>query len=1243
MFEKIFESEYKRDDFKIFLEWFLPDFKYRLEQYSEKSSVKILGKCPNLEGGFQVFEIDKNDASLVAKSTLSDEIFNMMDKRLCKRALAVFYNDKGEWRFSLLEIDVYTKEKSDKKRYSFLVGKDTKVKTAERMFLSESEEYGKIKKRKRGDEDFTEWDDLKYRFSKEVLSKEFFKELYDWYLWAVQTTKYPNGTVKNNNSSEKYVETYIDYGKDREKLKEHIIRLITRLMFIWFIKQKPIELIPDDFFTENKLNDILNDFEENNSTYYHGILQNLFFATLNRPIVDEDTKENLRGWANNGKKSQNEFYGIKNLFRDNINNSLFKDKQKVENLFNKVPYLNGGLFECLDDFDEQDESAVFYRDGFSRVPERRPTVPNYLFFSEKPKSVLLKEYIYNKKENEWQSEKKEIQGIINIFEKYNWTIDENTDEDVALDPELLGKVFEKLLGTYDPMTSEMARKNSGSFYTPKWVVDYMVEESLNEYLKDKKDKVEALKLIKILDPACGSGAFPYGILNGIIKILKQQDRDLENDKERLYREKLHFIENCIYGVDILPIAVQITKLRFFISLICEQKPTDNAEDNFGIKVLPSLETKFVCADSLIDLSFSMPNESFLLECKKELYNLRRKIVKADTFKKKMSLREKDRKLCKDILNHYSRDIFRNFLIESYKKEIEELKPDTELPENYQEQQRQGNLFYNDRAENIFQIDVNKAKRDYANERIKFLKTLIKRIESGDNADAESNFKKIISWDPYNQNKKADVFNAEWMFGFKDGFDIVIGNPPYVRQERLGQEYKEKLALQFPIIANGVADLYVYFYGAGLKSLKKEGVLIYITLNKYLKTKYGLELRNELAKNYDVDEIIDFFELPVFEASTDTSITKILNRGPISETKYFPVKILEGLDLNRLKKGTYQKVIKDDNEWKVIDNSSEENILEKIYDNTIVLKEFVNNKIYRGITTGANKVFILDKEISSKLLNSESRDLIKPYAESTDIQKYNLKDKYKYFLATGYDINVKSKYPTAYKYLKQFEDKLKDRQDKGANWWNLRACAYYPDFESPKLIYIHTAVKHQFYFDNEGRYINNSCYMIISDSKFLFAFLNSKLFEWFKKIKFVAYGDAKGKGRAKLDYNKMVTVPIKKISLEQQQPIINLVNKNLKNHSIDAKIEWKINFLIYKLYNLSYKEMKIIDPDIFSITNVEQEQQPIMEKINQIFSKIEEQDSEAEVRTLERDIDELVYGLYGLTEEEIKVVEGKIEK
>ncbi len=191
------------------------------------------------------------------------------------------------------------------------------------------------------------------------------------------------------------------------------------------------------------------------------------------------------------------------------------------------------------------------------------------------------------------------------------------------------------------------------------------------------------------------------------------------------------------------------------------------------------------------------------------------------------------------------------------------------------------------------------------------------------------------------------------------------------------------------------------------------------------------------------------------------------------------------------------------------------------------------------------------------------------------------------MATGYDIDIPKKCPSAYRFLKQFEEQLMKRLDKGRNWWNLRACNYYNAFEKPKIIYMHTAKKHEFYLDTEGYYVNNSCYLIVSGDKFLLSFLNSKLFEWFKRLKFVAYGDAEGGGRCKLDYNKMINVPIAKISNSDQQPFVTIVDHILaitkdddypQNPQKQAKVkalEGESDQMVYQLYDLTEEEIRIV--------------------------------------------------------------------
>lgn len=468
----------------------------------------------------------------------------------------------------------YEKISTNTKRYTYLLGEGRGCRTAVEQFCV-------LKNSKQTLSDITA------AFSVEALTKQFYKDLFEWYQWVIEPSSnvsFPNNTAIEND--------------DREDLETKIIRLITRVMFVWFIKQK--DLVPSKIFDIDYLRTILKDFDPYSKTagnYYNAILQNLFFATLNRAIEDE--QGNKRRFATNVKKD------IKTLYRYAEMFSISEDE--VINIFAEVPFLNGGLFECLDKTKKIDGvEQAFNHDGFSRNDKRfadgryrnRAVVPNNLFFEPE-------------------------KGLISILSRYNFTIEENSPEEqqVALDPELLGKVFENLLGAYNPETKETARNQSGSFYTPREIVNYMVDESLIAYLGDTPlvrslfeqdfsfDKNHAddyiliadkLKRIKIIDPACGSGAFPMGLLNRMVDILLRI-----SPNEKVYDLKLAIIENCIYGSDIQRIATQITKLRFFISLICNCEK-DVTKPNFGIPTLPNLETKFVAANSLISKKNKIP-------------------------------------------------------------------------------------------------------------------------------------------------------------------------------------------------------------------------------------------------------------------------------------------------------------------------------------------------------------------------------------------------------------------------------------------------------------------------------------------------------------------------------------------------------------------------------------------------------------------------------------------------------------
>ena len=808
---------------------------------------------------------------LVDKYIDHDRYHGILAFYYCKDAAC--HVSTGEYRMSFIssepKIDAdgnFLIEQTEPKRYTYVLGENEKTKTpADRL---------KIIAGKNGKASL---EDVKNAFSVETLTKEFYKELSDWYFWALQNVEFPN-----------------DLGQDEEINKStSVIRLITRLMFVWFLKQK--KLIADELFETEELEKMLNYNDKTGSTFYKAILQNLFFATLNTEMGEK-------------RKFVNRQSGIQGFYRYE---RFFKNKERfIELTKDKTPFLNGGLFESLDkNVGEENEMRI---DCFSnRIDkEKLLKVPDFLFFGEEKQIDLNK--IYDTRGKTYK-----VRGLIDILKTYNFTIEENTptDIEVALDPELLGKVFENLLASFNPETQTTARKQTGSFYTPREIVDYMVNESLKAYLseprfsQDSKDFqdynttiemlfsgnpvnlenlnkivvqtiIQTLNEIKILDPACGSGAFPMGILQKMVQILQTLDPDnthwrevqkqkaiketeqaynigdKEERQKRLldideafdnnasdYGRKLFLIENCIFGVDIQPIAVQISKLRFFISLICEQTP-DNSKQNLGIRPLPNLETKFVAANSLIGLNKPQQGVLGMSEIEpleKELAQVRHKHFSARTPETKRKYREKD-----DELRH------------KIAKKLKEIG------------------YANDTAE------------------------------------------KIAQWNPYDQNIYAEWFDIEWMFDVKEGFDIMIGNPPYVNVKN------DKIYSNFKTFQ--CFELYAYFFEKGIELLKQKGVISFITGSLYIKGVKFQPLRKYLT--------------------TNTTLLHLINEGDkIFENVKMPTSVFIGKkDINV--------------NWKLEDINVEFSLLKKMEDNTVSISQIA--KIMRGLEFGRDRINDIDE-------------------------------------------------------------------------------------------------------------------------------------------------------------------------------------------------------------------------------------------------------------------------------------------
>ena len=993
----------------------------------------------------------------------------------------------------------YEKISTDTKRYTYLLGEGRGCHTAIKQF-------GKLKESKQALTDITE------AFSVETLTKQFYKDLFEWYQWAIDDST--QVTFPNNITTE---------DDDRDDVEKKVIRMITRIMFVWFIKQK--ELVPNRIFDIEYLSTILKEFDPYSTTvgnYYNAILQNLFFATLNCAIEDE--KGNTRKFATSTKRDVKTLYRYAEMFSIS--------EQEIVNLFSEVPFLNGGLFECLDKTRYIDGVEQCYNfDGFSRNDARfadgrykhRAVVPNILFFEPE-------------------------KGLLSILSRYNFTIEENSPEEqqVALDPELLGKVFENLLGAYNPETKETARNQSGSFYTPREIVNYMVDESLIAYLGNNDfvrslfsydftfDKAKSneylkiadkLKAVKILDPACGSGAFPMGLLNRMIDILERI-----SPNEDIYELKLSVIENCLYGSDIQSIAAQITKLRFFISLICNCEK-DASKPNFGIPTLPNLETNFVSANSLIakkkeDRQLNLFKSEEIESIKKELHQIRHLHFSAKSTSTKHRLREKDLDLRKKLIE----------------------------------------------------------------------------LLSDENNFASDDAKQLAEWNPYDQNAVSPFFDPEWMFGVNNGFDIVIGNPPYIQLQNNGGELAKLYEGCGYSTFDRKGDIYCLFYERGWQLLKKDGHLCYITSNKWMRAGYGEKTRDFFANKTNPLLLIDFAGVKIFESATvDTNILLFSRSNNQHKTTCAITNKQNKDSVKNLSDFVQQQHTVCDfstsDSW-VILSPIEQSIKRKIEAVGTPLKDW-DIQINYGIKTGCNEAFIIDtakrEEILTNCQTEEERkrtdELIRPILRGRDIKRYGYVDNELFLINTHNGIKGKllriniNDYPAVKAHLDQYWDKISVRSDKGDTPYNLRNCAYLEDFSKPKIVYMEIQTDNEkegypfpcFSYDNSNKIVLNTAYIISSnteDVRFILGVINSKMGRFLTKL----YVSQLQERQFRMLAQYVKNFPIPQLPQNEIDYIIKAVEYNI--NKCNSELEEKINRAVCSWYNLNADELNFIEQGAF---------------------------------------------------------------
>ena len=1075
-----FSSYYNRSGLVNYLKNnILPiDFEYEekeLEGFSGDAAlqgVEWLGECGR-DGNLQLHLFEIRHAQLHdARQVLTRAAHRAMTQLGAENALVAFVPQDGSGRYRLSLITRTIELRGDAKRVkgelyapvrlSFLLGSKECPEAATWAF-------GQAKR-------VSTLEELRAIFSVESLTKKFYKELSDWYAWALQEVYFPLPEHRGRGDSKALQAT---------RNQEALIRLLTRLIFVWFLKEK--EMVPAKLFDKQWVMKELHGVTEENfdsgrregreSRYYRAVLQNLFFATLSCPILDEKGESFLRQFRD-GHRYKNYLsknQGVSVLMRYE---KYFRDAEAFVELMNgQVPFLNGGLFECLDVRDDTG-NMVDPVDAFSENERvmRGLVVPDYLFFGAETQIDLSAYYGSNGQRNAT------VCGLIPLLKRYHFTTEENTpmEQEVALDPELLGRIFEELLANYNPETQRSARNSTGSFYTPREVVQYMVNEALVEWLSgraeamrddlpdrlrgvleyggdasdfdgaEKRILIDALYGCRVLDPACGSGAFLMGTLQQMVHLLKVLDPDNAMWKERLrtgaeeefkglagiessaerearfreidrsfnlslvdpdYPRKLYLIEHCIFGVDLQPIAVQIAKLRFFITLCIEQKKQGEARENFGIRALPNLETRFVAADTLGVLPAERRGQrNLLMTCKKytdlltEIKETNRQLFYATTKEQKRRLRKHLEKLQAQMVQLYE-------------------KSGVPVPKG---------------------------------------------------------------WKPESWQEVSEFYSPTILQGVQGGtFDIIVGNPPYIQLQaergRLAERYEQEDYTSFA----RTGDIYCLFYERGVQLLAPRGVLCYITSNKWMRAGYGERLRSYLSQHARPLLLVDFSGVKVFESATvDTNILLLRAKGEQDgawDGALETSRLAEGegrrhgLLRARLAERQPSRVEVKGTPWVPL-SPLEQSIKRKVEAVGTPLKEWPIS-IKRGVLTGCNEAFIISTEKREEILagcadageRERTERLIRPILRGRDVARYACRWAGLWLIATypvrNYDIEA---YPAVKRHLLSFGMErleqtgkrhmvngveVKSRKKTGNKWFELSdSIAYWQDLCEPKIVW-----------------------------------------------------------------------------------------------------------------------------------------------------------------------------------------------
>ena len=1031
-----------------------------------------------------LFDVTVSDHVRMARNRVSLQLIirNILkSKSGSAGAFMVFrYEDsrRHEWRFSFCYKAHEDEKSTDAKRFTFLFGPNHSCRTAAENFLNLFQRNAEGQRVK--------VEDIQKAFSVEALSKEFFdkyREHYARFVLHATGKRY----VKQDNKWKERTEHAPDeaimqaFDGDEKRVRDYVKKLLGRIVFLHFLQKKGWMGVPDGGrWGEGKFRFMYNLFDRASETqradFVHEVLEYLFFHALNTD-----------------RKADNDRYDTR----------VFREKMRV-------PYLNGGLFE------EDDVDKCFKACTDARFP-----------------AELFRE-------------------LFAFFEQYNFTIDENDPDDaqVGVDPEMLGRIFESLLED---------NKEKGAFYTPKEIVQYMCRRSLTAYLQadvpdermrkkidefvrtkdydclrlylplSRREQVaERLRTVKICDPAIGSGAFPMGLLRELYLCRIALEDEVKEDPSKSHAEiKKEILQQNIYGVDLDRGAVDIARLRFWLSLVVDEELP---------QPLPNLDYKIMQGNSLlerykdVDLSTLMPPQEIAGDRILSLFD-----EQVDLRSQKLS------------------EAKRRFYSATSHEEKEHLR--SEIHRIIQER------FDGVDGQNI---DL-----------------------SGVNVFANPNFFLWHTW-------FSEVFSRPT----KEGFDIVIGNPPYISLQNeggsVGKPYEKADFSSF----DRRGDIYCLFYEKGMQLLSPGGTLCFITSNKWMRAAYGEKLRGFLAKHTNPCLLIDFSGNKIFEnATVDVNILLLEKAANAGQTEAVTLGKDFRLSAENLSLYVHQHATRmaftASESW-VILSPIEESIRRKIEAVGTPLKEW-DISIYRGVLTGYNEAFIISTakrdEILANCQTEEERQrteaLIRPILRGKDIKRYGYDWAGLWLIATfpthQYDIE---QYPAVKQHLLSFGmerleqtgrsyvingEVVKARKKTSGKWFETQdSIAYWKDFEKPKIIWKIIGSRLAFTIDINGIMVNNACYIMTGDSLMhILGFLNSAPLIWYSEITNM---NKTGVGDAQVGAQNIKLFPV---PINPNKEIERLVEQLLSNPT-DDNARQLLSERIDSIYGLTKEERHYLE-------------------------------------------------------------------